>query len=51
MENELSKALDKKFMNSAKFSLEIERIVIEERVKSEESTIRLKKNRNLVAME
>ena len=32
MENELSKALDKKFMNSAKFSLEIESIVIEEKV-------------------
>ena len=32
MENELSKALDKKFMHSAKFSLEIERIVIEEKV-------------------
>jgi hypothetical protein len=32
MENELSKALDKKFMNAAKFSLEIEKIVIEESV-------------------
>ena len=32
MENELTKALDKKFMNAAKFSLEVEKLVLEERV-------------------
>ena len=32
MENELTKALDKKFMNAAKFSLEVEKLVLEEKV-------------------
>ena len=32
MENELTKALDKKFMNAAKFSLEVQKLVLEERV-------------------
>jgi hypothetical protein len=32
MENEFTKELDKKFMNASKFSLEIEKIVIEENV-------------------
>ena len=39
MENELSKALDKKFMNSSKFSLEIEGLVIEEKVNYIEAII------------
>ena len=32
MENELSKALGKKFMNAAKFSLEIENLVLKEKI-------------------
>ena len=32
MENELSKALCKKFMNAAKFSLEIENLVLKEKI-------------------
>ena len=32
MENELTKALDKKFMNAAKFSQEIEKLVIKEKI-------------------
>ncbi len=32
MENELTKALGKKFMNAAKFSLEIETLVLKEKI-------------------
>ena len=32
MENELSKTLGKKFMNAAKFSLEIENLVLKEKI-------------------
>tara|TARA_B100000902_G_scaffold251754_1_gene238185 strand:+ start:2402 stop:2656 length:255 start_codon:yes stop_codon:yes gene_type:complete len=32
MENELTKALGKKFMNAAKFSLEIESLVLKEKI-------------------
>jgi hypothetical protein len=32
MENELSKALGKKFMNATKFSLEIENLVLREKI-------------------
>lgn len=39
MENEFTKELDKKFMNTNKFSLEIEKIVIEEKVNYIEAII------------